>query len=55
MLRHACWTIFGGVVPEQRLSRLDVEARILLQHFPTNGRGATMTEPMFFVIRSFIV
>jgi LuxR family transcriptional regulator, quorum-sensing system regulator BjaR1 len=27
-------SIFGGVVPEQRLSRLDVEARILLQHFP---------------------
>ncbi len=28
-------TVFGGLVPIARLSRHDIDARILLQHFPT--------------------
>ncbi|VVC57300.1 protein of unknown function (plasmid) [Beijerinckiaceae bacterium RH AL1] len=27
-------TVFGGLVPTERLSRPEIDARILLQHFP---------------------
>lgn len=46
-------TVFGGLVPTERLSRPEIDARILLQHFPPewaqrySAEGYLLRDPIF--------